>query len=348
MKAVVFERYGPPEVLQLKEVAKPTPSDDEVLVKIHAASVNAGDWHTLRGTPFLFRLMNGLQRPKAKAKILGDDMAGRVEAVGRNIKKFQPGDDVFGISNFGAFAEYRCVTEDYLALKPTYISYEEAAATPIVAITALQGLRDKGQIRSGQKVLINGASGGVGTFAVQIAKSFGAEVTGVCSTRKLDMVQSIGADHVIDYTEEDFTRSEQHYDLIFAVAGNNPILDYMRVLSPEGTFVGAGGSMAQYAQALLLGPLISVFGSKQIGVVMPKPNQKDLDFLMKLFEAGKVVPVIDRRYPLSEVAEAIRYLEEGHAQGKVVITVAHDDKIHESAAPTAAERGGVAAGEPGH
>jgi NADPH:quinone reductase-like Zn-dependent oxidoreductase len=255
MKAIVYEEYGPPDVLQLKEVEKPIPSDDEVLVKIHTASVNAGDWHTLRGTPFLFRLMNGLLRPKLKAKILGDDMAGRVETVGRKIKQFQPGDEVFGFTNFGAFAEYRCVTEDYLALKPTKISFEQAAAVPIAAITALQGLRDKRQIQPEQKVLINGASGGVGTFAVQIAKSFGAEVTGVCSTSKLDMVRSMGADHVIDYTEEDFTRSGQRYDLILALGGDHSISDYKRALSPEGIFVCVGGSMAQYFQALLLGQL---------------------------------------------------------------------------------------------
>ena len=291
MKAIVYEKYGPPDVLQLKEIEKPTPSDDQVLVRIYAASVNAGDWHALRGTPFLFRLMNGLLRPKLKARILGDDMAGRVEAVGRNVRQFQPGDEVFGISDFGAFAEYRCVTEDKLALKSANISFEEAAAVPIVAITALQGLRDNGRIQPGQKVLINGASGGVGTFAVQIAKLFGAEVTGVCSTSKLDMVRSIGADHVIDYTGEDFTRSGQRYDLIFAVGGNHPISDYKRALSPEGTYVCAGGSMAQYSQALLLGPLISMMGSKKMGVVMPKMIQKDLVHLMELCDAGKLVHV---------------------------------------------------------
>jgi NADPH:quinone reductase-like Zn-dependent oxidoreductase len=321
MKAVVFEKYGPPDVLHLKEVEKPIPSDDEVLVKIHAASVNAADWHALRGTPFLVRLMNGLTRPKPKAQILGDDMAGRVEAVGVNVKQFQPGDEVFGFSNFGAFAEYRCAPENYLAIKPADISFEEAAAVPIAAITALQGLRDGGQLQSGQKVLINGASGGVGTFAVQIAKYYGAEVTGVCSTRKLDMVRSIGADHVIDYTAEDFTRTGQRYDLILALAGNLSISDYRRALSPEGIFICIGGSMGQYFQALLLGSLISMMESKKMGVVMPKPNQKDLLFLIELFEAGKVVPVIDKRYPLSEVPEAIRYIEEGHVQGKVVITV---------------------------
>jgi NADPH:quinone reductase-like Zn-dependent oxidoreductase len=324
MKAIVYTQYGSPDVLQLKEVEKPTPSDDEVLVKIHAASVNYGDWAALIGSPFLVRLMNGPLRPRNK--ILGDDIAGRVEAVGRNVKQFQPGDEVFGFSHFGAFAEYRCVTEDYLALKPANMSFEEGAAVPIAAITALQGLRDTGQIQSGQKVLINGASGGVGTFAVQIAKSFGTEVTGVCSTSKLDMVRSIGADQVIDYTQEDFTRSGQRYNLILAVGGYHPISDYRRALSPEGIYVCTGGSMAQYSQALLMGPLISMTGSKKMGVVFPIPNQKDLAFLMELFAAGEVAPVIDRHYTLSEVAEALAYFGEGRARGKIVITVEHNNK----------------------
>jgi NADPH:quinone reductase-like Zn-dependent oxidoreductase len=324
MKAIVYEKYGPPNVLQLKEVEKPTPKDDEVLIKVLAASLNYGDLPILKGEPLQRLVGGGLLKPKNK--ILGDDIAGRVEAVGRNGKQFQPGDEVFGISVFGAFAEYVCADEKYLALKSASMTFEEAAAIPFAAVTALQGLRDKGQIQSGQKVLINGASGGVGTFAVQIAKSFGAEVTGVCSTRKLDMVRSIGADQVIDYTQEDFTQKEQRYDLILAVGGYRSISDYKRVLSPEGIYVCIGGSMAQYFQALLLGPLISMTGSKKMGVVMPKPNQKDFDFLIELFEAGKVVPVIDRRYPLSEVPEALRYLEEGHARGKVVITVEQNNK----------------------
>ncbi len=324
MKAIVYTQYGSPDVLQLKEVERPTPSDNEVLVKIHAASVNYGDWAALIGSPFLVRLMNGPLRPRKK--ILGDDIAGRVEVVGRNVKQFQPGDEVFGFSHFGAFAEYRCVTEDYLARKPANISFEEAATVPIAATTALQGLRDKGQIQSGQKVLINGASGGVGTFAVQIAKSFGAEVTGVCSTRKLEMVRSIGADHVIDYTGEDFTSSGQRYDLILALGGYLPISDYRRALRPEGIYVCTGGSMAQYSQALLLGPLISMMGSKKMGVMFPTPNQKDLALLMDFFEAGKVVPVIDRRYTLSEVPEALRYFGEGYTRGKIVITVEHNNK----------------------
>jgi NADPH:quinone reductase-like Zn-dependent oxidoreductase len=320
MKAIVYEKYGPPEVLQLKEVEKPTPKEDEALVKVHAASVNYIDWQVLRGESFFLRLTTGgLLNPKHK--ILGDDIAGRVEAVGVNVKQIQPGDEVFGISNFDAFAEYVCVPENALALKPASMKFEEAAAVPEAAIPALQGLRDHGQIQSGQKVLIVGASGGVGTFAVQIAKSFGAEVTGVCSTGKLDMVLSIGADQVIDYTQEDFTKSGQRYDLILANAGDGSIFDYKRALSPEGIYVCAGGSLAQYTQATLLGPLISMMGSKKLGSMLGKPNQKDYVFLIELFEAGKVVPVIDRRYPLSEVPEALRYYGGGSAVGKVVITM---------------------------
>ena len=325
MKAIVYEEYGPPDVLQFKEVEKPAPKDDEVLVKIHAASVNYIDWQVLRGESFFLRLTTGGLR-KPKHKILGDDIAGRVEAVGVNVKQFQPGDEVFGISDFDAFAEYVCVPENVLAGKPASMTFEEAAAVPEAGITALQGLRDHGQIQPGQKVLINGASGGVGTFAVQIAKSFGAEVTGVCSTRKLDMVRSIGADQVIDYTREDFTKSGQRYDLILATAGDRSIFDYKRALSPDGIYVCAGGSLAQYFQATLLGPLISMTGSKKLGSMLGNPNQKDYVFLIELFEAGKVVPVIDRRYPLSEVPEALRYYGEGHAQGKVVITVEHNSK----------------------
>ena len=325
MKAIVYEKYGPPEVLQLKEVEKPAPKDNEVLVKVHAASVNYIDWQILRGESFFLRLTTGgLLKPKHK--ILGDDIAGRVEAVGINVKQFQPGDEVFGISNFDAFAEYVCVPENALALKPASMTFEEAAAVPEAAIPALQGLRDHGQIQPGQKVLINGASGGVGTFAVQIAKSFGAEVTGVCSTRKLDMVRSIGADHVVDYTREDFTKSGQRYDLILANAGEHSIFEYKRALNPEGIYVCTGGSLAQYFQATLLGPLISMMGSKKLGSMLGKPNQKDYDFLIELIEAGKVVPVIDRRYPLSEVPEALRYYGGGHVQGKVVITVGHNNK----------------------
>src|SRR3989440_3473633 len=324
MKAMVNTHYGSPDVLQFKEVAKPTPQDNEVLVQVHAASVNAAELHLLRADPFLMRFMGfGLLKPKHT--ILGAAMAGRVEAVGRNVTQFQPGDEIFGDltrCGFGAFAEYVCAREDALALKPANVTFEEAAAVPLAAVTALQGLRAKGQIQPGQKVLIHGASGGVGTFAVQIAKSFGAEVTGVCSTRNVDMVRSIGADHVIDYTQEDFTKNGQRYDFIFAVNGYHSIFDYKRALSPKGVYVMIGGSMAAMIQAMLLGPVISMTGRQKMGSMgVAKPNQKDLVFMKELLEAGKVKPVIDRRYPLGETAEAIRYLEAGHAKGKVVIMV---------------------------
>ncbi|EFH79772.1 NAD(P)-dependent alcohol dehydrogenase [Ktedonobacter racemifer] len=325
MKAIVHTHYGSPDVLQLKEVERPTPQDHEVLVQVHAASVNAADWHLLRGKPFLMRLMGfGLLKPKNK--ILGAAMAGRVEAVGRNVTQLQPGDEIFGdltTCGWGTFAEYVCAREDAVALKPANVTFEQAAAVPLAAVTALQGLRAKGQIKPGQKVLIHGAGGGVGTFAVQIAKSFGAEVTGVCSTRNVDMVHSIGADQVIDYTQEDFTKNGQRYDLILAVNGYHSILEYRRALSPRGMYVMVGGSNAHLFQAMLLGPLISMIGRQKMGSMgVAKPNQKDLVFMKELLEAGKVFPVIDRRYPLRETAEAIRYLEKGHAQGKVVITVA--------------------------
>jgi NADPH:quinone reductase-like Zn-dependent oxidoreductase len=323
MKAIVYHNYGSPDVLKLEEVQKPTPRDDELLIRVHAASVNARDWRLLRADPFLVRLMGGgLLKPKNQ--ILGCDVAGRVEAVGRNVKQFQPGDEVFGdlsACGDGGFAEYVSARENALALKPASMTFEEAAAIPMAAVTALQGLRDNGQLQPGQKVLINGASGGVGTFAVQLAKSFGAEVTAVCSTSKLEMVRSLGADHAIDYTREDFTQNGQRYDLIFAANGYHPILDYRRALSPKGIYIMAGGSGAQLFQALLLGPLISMVGSKKMSNSSQRPNQKDLVFMTELFEAGKVVPVIDRCYPLSETAEAIRYLEVGHPRGKVLITV---------------------------
>jgi NADPH:quinone reductase-like Zn-dependent oxidoreductase len=325
MKAIVYTKYGPPDVLQLKEVAKPTPKDNEVLIKVHAASVNDWDWGLLRGKPFVNRLLFGLLKPRIK--ILGVDIAGWVEAVGRNVKQFQPSDEVFGDisgSGWGGFAEYVCARENALALKPASMTFEEAAAMPQAALLALQSLR-KGQIQPGQKVLINGAGGGAGTFAVQIARSFGAEVTGVDSTSKLDMVRSIGADHVIDYTQEDFTKSGQRYDLILDVVVYHSIFDYKRALSPRGIYVMVGGSTARIFQVMFLGPWISMTVSKKMGILMHKPN-KDLAFMKELFEAGKVKPVIDRRYPLSEVAEALRYLEEGHNQGKVVITLDHNNK----------------------
>jgi NADPH:quinone reductase-like Zn-dependent oxidoreductase len=320
MKAIVYHNYGSPDVLRLEDIPKPTPSDDEVLVKVHAASVNDWDWGLLRGKPFVNRLIGGLLKPH---KILGCDIAGRVEGVGRNVKQFQPSDEVFGdISGcgFGAFAEYVSVPENALALKPASMIFDEAAAVPQAALLALQGLRDKGQIQPGQKVLINGAGGGAGTFAVQIAKSFGAEVTGVDSTRKLDMMRSIGADQVIDYTQEDFTKSGQRYDLILDLAAYHSIFDYKRTLSPKGIYVMVGGSSTQIFQVMFLGPWISMTGSKKMGSLFLKPN-KDLAYMIELLEAGKIVPVIDRRYPLSEVPEALRYFGEGHAKGKVVITV---------------------------
>jgi len=329
MQAIVYTKYGSPDVLQLKEVAKPTPKDNQVLIKIYAASANPLDWHLMRAEPFLARLENGLLKPKNTK--LGADVAGRVEAVGRNGTQFQAGDEVFGaisINELGGFAEYVCAPEALLALKPAKMTFEQAAAVPIAAFTALQGLRDKGQIQSGQKVLINGASGGVGTFAVQIAKSFGTEVTGVCSTRNLDIVRSIGADYVIDYTKEDFTQNGQRYDLIFDAVGNRSVSDYQRALRPNGIGSVAGfTTLSRLFQVILLGAWVSKTGRQKIGLMATaSPNKKDLVFIKELLEAGKVVPVIDRTYPLSEVAEAIRYLEEGHARGKVVITVEQNSK----------------------
>jgi NADPH:quinone reductase-like Zn-dependent oxidoreductase len=322
MKAIVYNQYGPPDVLELKEVEKPIPEDNQVLVKVHAASINYGNVVLLRGEPFLARFAFGLLKPKYS--IPGGDISGRVEAVGKNVKQFQPGDEVFGDLSgcgWGGFAEYVAVPENVLARKPANLSFEEAAAVPMAAITALQGLRDKGKIQSGQKVLINGASGGVGNFAVQIAKSFGAEVTGVCSPRNLDIVRAIGADEIIDYTKEDFTKKSQRYDLILAVNGYQPISAYKRALSQNGVYVMVGGSEKQLYQAMLLGPWISMTGSKKMGSILQRPNQKDLVFIKELLESGKVKPVIDRSYKLNEVPEAFRYFEEGHAQGKVVVTV---------------------------
>jgi NADPH:quinone reductase-like Zn-dependent oxidoreductase len=325
MKAIVYTKYGSPDVLHLKDVEKPTPKDDEVLIKIRAASVNAYDWHFLTADIFLIRLMGGgLLKPKDSR--LGADIAGQVETVGRNVKQFQPGDEVFGDIGHGGFAEYVCASESRLALKPANLSFEEAAAVPMGALTALQGLRDEGRIQPRQKVLVNGASGGVGTFAVQIAKAFGAEVTAVCSPRNLEQAHALGADLVIDYTREDFTQNGEQYDLIFAANGYHPLSAYKRALTPKGIYIMAGGSTAQMFQALFLGPLISMSGSKKMGALTASPNQKDLVFMKELLESGKVVPVIDRRYPLSEVADAIRYLEEEHARGKVVITVEHNNK----------------------
>ena len=321
MKAIVYTEYGPPDVLQFTEVAKPTPKDDEVLIKVRAASLNALDWRLMRGGPYIVRMLFGLRKPTiAQPGRPGRDVAGQVEAVGRNVTQFKPGDEVFGVCP-GACAEYACALEDKLALKPANLSFEEAAAVPVAAVTALQGLRDKGCIQRGHKVLVDGASGGVGTFAVQIAKSFGADVTAVCSTRNVDTARSIGADQVIDYTQEDFTKSGQRYDLIIAANAYHSIFDYKRALSPKGIYVMAGGGWAQILQAMLLARLLSLSGSKKMYFFMAKINKTDLVLLKDLLEAGKIVPIIDRRYPLSRVAEALRYLEEGHAQGKVVITL---------------------------
>jgi NADPH:quinone reductase-like Zn-dependent oxidoreductase len=324
MKAIVRTQYGPPDVLQFTEVEKPTPKDNEVLIKLYAASVNPLDLFSLRGAP-LIGLIPGLRTPKCQ--VLGCDIAGRVEAIGGHVKQFHPGDEVFGVTGFagGGFAEYVCAIEDKLALKPANSSFDDAAAVPIAAITALQGLRDKGRIQPGHKVLVDGASGGVGTFAVQIAKSFGAEVTAVCSTRNVDTARSIGADHVIDYTREDFRKSGQRYDLILGANAHHSIFDYRRALSQDGIYVLAGGGLPQIFQGMLLAPLLSRIGSKKTCFFIANINQKDLVSLKDLLEAGKVVPVIDRRYPLSDAAEALRYLEERHAQGKIVLTVEHNN-----------------------
>jgi NADPH:quinone reductase-like Zn-dependent oxidoreductase len=324
MKAFVYDEYGSPDVLELRDIESPVVTDDDVLVRVHAASVNPVDWHTMTGTPYLVRLESGLRKPKRK--VLGVDFAGTVEAIGRNVKQFQPGDEVFGAKS-GAFAEYVSVREDRaVGQKPANVTFEQAAAVPVAAISALQGLRDKGKIQSGQKVLINGASGGVGTFAVQIAKSFGAEVTGVCSTRNVDTVGSIGADHVIDYTQEDFTRTEQRYDLLLDIAGNRSWSDCKRVLNEKATLVVVGGPkkgrwIGPLGQAVKL-RLGSVGGSRRVAApFLAKINKEDLVVLQELLEAGTVTPVIDRQYELREVPEALRYLGDGHARGKVVVTV---------------------------
>lgn len=328
MQAIVYHNYGSPDVLKLEEVQKPVPQDDEVLVKVVAASTAAGDWHRMRGAPFLFRLSAGLLKPKNSR--LGADVAGRVEAVGRNVKQIQPGDEVFGDlseSGLGAFAEYVAAPEDAFVLKPTNLTFEQAAAVPVSAVTALLGLRDQGHIQPGQKVLIYGASGGVGTFAVQLAKAFGAEVTAVCSTSKMELMRSLGTDHVIDYTKEDFTQNGERYDLILAANGYHPLSAYQRALTPQGIYTMTGGSMAQMFEAMLLGPMRSKKGGQTMGNTMAKPDQKHLIFMKELIEAGKVKPVIDRSFPLCKVADAIRYVETGHAKGKVVITVEQNGKV---------------------
>jgi NADPH:quinone reductase-like Zn-dependent oxidoreductase len=325
MKAIVYERYGPPEVLQLKEVEIPSPKSDEVLLRVYAASLNPGDWHAMRGTPFLQRFESGF--PKPKYSILGADVAGKVEAVGEAVKNFVPGDEVYGDlywCGFGAFAEYVCVPKKSLSLKPTNLTFEQAAAVPQAAFTALHALRDQGQVQPGQKVLINGAAGGVGTFAVQIAKSFGAEVMGVCSSRNLEMVRSIGADQVIDYTQEDFTQNGQRYDLIVDMVAIHSLSDLRRSLKPGGKCVVVGfSSLVRMIKVTLLGPWISRMGDSEIGMLMPEENETDLTNMKAQVEAGEVVPIIDRSYNLEQVPEAIEYLEKGHARGKVVITIDH-------------------------
>ena len=319
MKAILQTKYGSPDVLKFIEVEKPIPKADQILIKVQALGLNAADWRLLVGDPFFIRLM-GL----GKGKIPGSDMAGRVESIGQDVKQFRPGNEVYGdIFSFGsgAFAEYVCVPPKAVALKPINLTFEQAAAVPMAALTALQGLRDLGEIRPGQKVLIYGASGGVGTFAVQIAKAIEAEVTAVCSTGNIDTARLLGADHVMDYTCEDFTRNGQSYDLILAANGYHSIFKYRRVLTPTGRYVMAGGTMGQIFQAVLLGRLLSKDNGKKLVSFTAKPNRKDLLFIKELIEAGKVTPVIDKCYPFSEICEALRYLGEGHAKGKVVLTV---------------------------
>jgi len=322
MKAIVYRHYGSPDVLQYEEVQKPAAGDIEVLLRVCAAGVNPLDWHFIRGTPYFIRLVAGLRKPKVAR--LGVDVAGVVEAVGRNVTRFKPGDEVFG-SCRGAFAEYVCASESALAMKPENVTFEQAASVPVAAFTALQALRDKGKIHAGQDTLINGAAGGVGTFAVQIAKSFGANVTGVCSSRNEPMVRSLGADRVIDYTREDFTRGGQRYGLIFDCVGNHSFFACRRVLNPTGIYIGCGGGGPDIRW--MIGPMAQmvaeVVGSwfmsqKPVGL-LAKPNLEDLTTVGDLIQAGKVTPVIDRRYPLDRTAEAIRYLEQGHARGKVVV-----------------------------
>jgi len=329
MKAIICTKYGSPDVLQLQEVVKPAPQDDEVLIKIHAASINRRDWRFMRAIPFFIRLMpGGFRQPKNK--ILGADVAGRVEEIGSNVKQFKPGDEVFGYlpsaTGRGTFAEYVCANENAITLKPANLTFEQAAAVPLAAMTALQALRDNGKIQLGQEILINGASGGVGTFAVQIAKVFGAEVTAVCSTRNLDMMRSLGADHVIDYKKEDFTRNGQQYDLILAVNGYHPISDYLRALKPGGIYIVVGGSMLQLIQAAGYKKRNSINGGQKIYIASLVQNQKDLNFLKDLIETGKIMPVIDGCFPLSKTVEAFWYFEKVHTRGKVIITIEENHK----------------------
>jgi NADPH:quinone reductase-like Zn-dependent oxidoreductase len=324
MKAIVQDRYGPPDVLELKDVAKPAPGDNDVLVRVHAAAVNALDWHHMRGDPYVARLSMGVRRPKVR--IRGRDFAGRVEAVGRGIERFRPGDEVFGEAD-GAFAEYVNASDGAVAPRPGNLTFEQAAAVPVAGNTALMGLRDVARVQPGQRVLINGASGGVGTFAVQIAKSLGAEVSGVCSARNADLVRSIGADHVVDYASEDFGRNGQRYDVVFDLVGNRSLTDCRRALTPDGTLVLSGGGVSEGGSfvgpmALFIkGQLLSRFVGHRLLSLTEKPSRENLAALGELIESGAVTPVVDRTYPLSDVPEAIRYLEVEHARAKVVITV---------------------------
>jgi len=321
MKAIVQDRYGSPDLLQLKDIDKPVADDDHVLVRVHAAAVNIGDWHFVTGTPYILRLAAGPFKPKQA--VPGVDVAGRVEAVGRDVTQFRPGDEVFGWCK-GAFAEYACAGESNFLPKPPGLTFEQSAAVGVSAITALDAVRDQGKVQPGQNVLINGASGGVGTFAVQIAKAFGANVTGVCSTRNVDMVRSIGADRVIDYTHEDFTRSGQHYDVMLDLVANRSLSDCRRALTPRGTYVLVGVSdagrwfgLARQLEVLLSSPFVR----QTMRLFVAAQNREDLVVLKELVEAGKVAPVIDRRYELRDVPEAIRYQGEGHAQGRIVVAV---------------------------
>jgi NADPH:quinone reductase-like Zn-dependent oxidoreductase len=323
MKAIVQDRYGSPDVLELREIDKPVVEDDEVLVRVRAASANPADWHFMRGVPYIMRPQSGLGKPKSS--VLGRDISGQVDAVGKDVTRFRPGDEVFANVEAGGFAEYTCVSEGLVAPKPANLTFERAAAVPLAALTAVQGLRDAGQVQPGQKVLIVGASGGVGTFAVQIAKSFGAEVTGVCRTRNVEMVRSLGADHVIDYTQEDFTESGQKYELIFQLAGTRSPSDCRRALTSRGTLLlSSGESSGRWlgpVDRIIKAAVLSPFVSQKLGSFLAKPDSDDLQFLKELIEAGKVKPVIDRTYSLGEAPDAIRYLEEGHARGKIVITL---------------------------
>jgi NADPH:quinone reductase-like Zn-dependent oxidoreductase len=324
MKAIVQDRYGSADALKLEDIGVPAPGDDDVLVRIHAAGVDPGVWHLVTGLPYLVRLIGYGYRPR-KAPVRGMDLAGRVEATGKNVTGLQPGDEVFGTCN-GSFAEYACAREDKLAPKPANLTFEQAAAVPVSGCSALQGLRDKGEVRAGQRVLIVGASGGVGTFAVQLAKAFGAEVTGVCSATKIDLVRSIGADHVVDYTREDFADGRRHYDLILDAGGRRSPSHLRRALTPEGTLVIVGGEgggrwVGGFQRQILWAPILSLFVSQKLRSLTATEPKEDLQVLRELIEDGKLAPVVDRTYPLAEVAEAIRYLHDGRARGKVVVTV---------------------------